>query len=410
MGLCHKSVRNVERFLEHGPRIGRLGRLVEAFRTYAAPSALSLGILVWAGCWVGRRVYTTFQGRKVYPNMFAFLVGPTTACDVVLRIIQHMAPTFGEAVRIVHMGIRNALSLVYIVRDDWVRSERQFTEVNEPARFSRVQVDDGEPERRILITQWTLAAILGRKGNTGTSLAETLIESSNGRDLAVFMSPRDGGHLRASGPHISVFSRCSRAEAAAMPASLIDVCFFAESQMEPTFRNLRPAQMNELNSFIVDSFLALGDVAGEIPLDPEALQTIEDAVRAFPPTARASVATTMVKLSLTLAVLDSCSAIDGLHAATAAQFLTESRRVLGDCEASESQTHIHFVARRIEDALREHPQGLSGAQVSDLFSRNLKRGALKAAKELLVRQIRATVEYSPTDGRPREHWRIGGPA
>ena len=115
-----------------------------------------------------------------------------------------------------------------------------------------------------------------------------------------------------------------------------------------------------------------------------------------------------MKISLTMAALESCSTIDTLHAVAAAEFLEESRRVLVDCEASESQTQIQAVARRIEEALREHPNGLSGAKISDLFSRNLKRGVLKAAKKLLVRQGPATVECYPTDDRPREHWRIGG--
>jgi len=341
--------------------------------------------------------------------MFAFVIGPSSACDVVLRIIQNVARTFGEPVRIVHTGIRDALSLVYIIRDGLVRSEKQFTKVNQHARFSRVPVDDGERERRVLLAQGTLAAILGRKGRAGASLTEALIESSNGSDLAVFMNPRDGGYLSSSEPHICILSRCSVVDIAAMPHSMRDACLFAEGEPEPFFGDLKPAQSKESGSLIVDCYLALGDVSGEIPLEPGALQTIEDSVRTLPSSARLTAATTLVKISLILAVLDSCSAISRLHAAAATEFLTESRRALVNSAANEKQTEVEIAARRIEDALHENPI-LSGAQLSALFSGNLKRGVLKAAKELLFKQGRANVVYFPTDGRPREHWSLGGPA
>lgn len=388
--------------------IGRLRLLAKSFAHCASPSAVSLGILVWAGCWVGRRVHTTFRGLQVYPSLFLFLIGPPSVCGLVLRSIQYIARSFGEPVRTVHMGVKSPLAVVYLARDPWVRPEKQFTELNEPARYSRVVVDESAPERRILITQGTLAAILGRKA--GASLTEALIESFYGHDLSVFMNPRDGGYLSSSEPHICICSPCSVADIAALPRSLRDACLFAEGQLEPFFGDLKPAESKELDSLIVDCYLALGDVSGKIPLEPGALQIIEDYVRTLPFTARTAAATMMVKISLTLAVLDSCSAIGRLQAAAATEFLKESRRVSVDCEASEQQTRIEAVARHIENALRENPKGLSGAQISDLFSGNLKRGVLKAAKELLFSQKRANVVCSPTDGRPREHWSLGGAA
>jgi hypothetical protein len=408
MELSHNSGRIVERFGEREPRIGRLGRLIEAFRSYLAPSALSLSILCWLGCWMGRRAYTTFRAQRIYPATFVFLIGPSTTCDVACGIVDVLSKDFGEPVLRVHTGIRNPQSLVYTVRDGLIRPEKQHTRPNEPARYSRVPVDGGEDERRVLIHQTTLAGILRRKAtNAGASLVEPLHACFRGRDLAWFMTLRDGGFLRSSAPHICILSVCSAADAAGITPNMRDLCFFADGSGEPFFGGLEPERIKDFNVLLPECYIAAAQTAGEIPLAQGALRFLEDAVRLFPPSARSVAATKIIKLALPWAVLDSCRHIDESHLVAATEIVKDSDRALNHCQVLKDEARVEVAASRIEEALKRSPAELTGSQLSRLFSGNLEQGVLKSAKNLLLKQRRASVTYIPTDGRPLEVWRIG---
>jgi len=331
------------------------------------------------------------------------------ACDVVVQITDQFATAFGDPVSRVHMGIRDALSLIYTVRDKLIRPEKQFTEQNEPARYSRVLVDRGERERRVLIHQGSLTAILRRIGNAGASLGEAFRCSFSGRDVAAFMNLRDGGFLRSSQPHICVFSSCSRPDAIAIPPSVRDLFLFAEGHLDSFFGDF-DAGLKELNAVLPDCCVAAAEADGEIPLAPEALRAIQEEIRAFPQAARGMAAIKIIKIAQPWAVLDSCRSIDRPHVIAASEVVKESQRVLGECQESEDQAYVENIACTIEEGLcRDTGAGLSGSQINRVFGGNLKKGTLKRAKELLLRQGRATVTYIPTDGRPLERWRLGDP-
>jgi hypothetical protein len=388
--------------------VGLPGRVVDLLSTCASRETLLLALLTWVGTWFGRSVFTRFGGQIVWPNLFALMIGSPLAFPQALKLVRGLFEDLDDQFLTANTGITNGLSIVYPIRDSLTRSEKMFTMPGDPPQFSAAVVDNGETERRLLITDPSLGASLARKTQSSRSLHSALVAAFCGEDLASFMSYREGGFLRSSDPHVAVLSTCGRNQVLSIAqCTLYDTFIFGQEMSEPVFGIPDQFDKSAFSAVQADCLWALLEAAGEIRLDPVALELIHMTVRALPPSARNRVELKLVKVALIYAALDDAPrTITAKHVSAAVAVLRLSACARHASEAAAGQDQIAETAARIEEGLRRSQAGLSCTEISAIFSGNTKRDVLEAAKEKLLREHRAFPLFIRTGGRRKQIWRI----
>jgi len=106
---------------------GLPGAFANLFPAEAPRDVLLAVFLAYAGCWLGRGVWTSFLGELLFPALYLLLAGSWSFAPA-LRSVGEVFGVTGNLIT-VRTGIGSALSLIFHVRDVLYRPEKTHTEL-----------------------------------------------------------------------------------------------------------------------------------------------------------------------------------------------------------------------------------------------------------------------------------------
>jgi hypothetical protein len=399
---------------------GLAGRIVNAIGPHseADPVAILVHVLVAAGNLIGRGPHALVEETAHPCNEFAALVGRTAKGrkGQAWSTPRHMFAYVDEpwAKYRIKSGLSSGEGLIYNVRD--ARTETQpIRERGRVVDYQTVTVDEGEPDKRLLVFEPELAIILKRMAGETNSLSGVIRDAW---DTGALSTLTKNSPLRAIGAHISIIAHVTEEE---LIASL------TETERANGFAN-------RFMFFMVRRSKALPDgdpvPAGILAPFIEELQAVarwaqEPRRLVRDPSARALWAAVYpelsegepgllgavlgraeahaLRLSLIYAVLDRSPSIleEHLNAALAVWDYAEAsaRRIFGDRLGLST-------ADRILSALRARGS-MTKTEITDMFNRNKPAAEIDAVLTLLREKGKAKKTIRPPQdgkGRPAEVW------
>ena len=177
----------------------------------ADPVALLLHVLVAIGNLIGRGCMPRSR-RRLHPcNEFVALVGRTAKARKGQAWSTPRSPRRRRrawAQTRIKTGLSSGEGLIYNVRD--ARSERQpVKERGRVVDYQEVQVDAGEPDKRLLVIEPELATVLRRMQGEGNTLSSILREAWDSGRLSTLTK---NSPLRATGAHVSILAHITQEE------------------------------------------------------------------------------------------------------------------------------------------------------------------------------------------------------
>lgn len=379
--------------------IGLPSRFVHSFRAHTSPEVLLLTFLTWTGAYVGRQRYVRLAGCRVWGNLFLLQVGE--GLHPAVAAVEGFFEWSGRHPLMLRSGLTSGQSLVWHVRDPLQRFDKVLVRRRPPV-WDRTTVDGGTVERRLIVAQPSLVRILSRNTQAALSLRETLVDGFRGRNLAQYMSHRDGGYLESSGPHVVVAAACEPQELLTLPKEFGALCLIAAEGGCPVFGGLPPSDADKFMELQTEFWDVLEDRSlSEITLAPATARIFERALSRAGPGEREASALKLAKLGLVYALLNGSAQLSAEHAAAAVSVLRYSDAVRQHLTAGINTARV---AARIDAALRHCPRGLTRTQLNRRLNGKAKAAVIDAAFEQLARSGRARREFHRTPGRSAERW------
>jgi hypothetical protein len=389
---------------------GRIVRAVEP-QTEADPVAVLAQLLVAFGNTIGDHTRRRVGATSHHTNEFVLLVGPSakgrkgSSWDYVEEIFRSVEPDWVDGR--LHSGMSSGEGILWQIRDD-------LTETNPAGEI--VVTEAGVHDKRLLVVESEFALVLRVLAREGNTLSAILRSCWDGKTLQTMTrhSP-----LRATNPHVSVIGHITADEL---------LRYVNATELANGFQNRfllfavrRSKLLPEGGSFDAIDWEPLqadlaaaikhGKKASELPLTPTARQRwaqaypqLSQEVPGLYGAAIARAEAHVVRLSLLYALLDRAERIDRVHIDAALALwgyaARTARWIFGD-------TLGDPVADDIWQAIKGSTQGLSRAEIRDLFSRNKSAKAINAglaALERAGRLKRQERNAASGRGRPAEVW------
>lgn len=392
---------------------GLAGRIVAAVEpeTEADPVAVLAQLLIAYGNVTGSEALRRVGATRHHTNEFVLLVGPSakgrkgSSWDFVEEIFASIEP--GWAANRLHSGMSSGEGVIWQVRDDLCETDAD----------GRVVVRErGVADKRLLVIETEFALVLrvlAREGNTLSAVVRSAW------DAKALQTMTRNSPLRATGAHVSVIGHVTADEM---------LRYMNATELANGFMNRfllvavrRTKLLPEGGSFDAIAWEGLrselaaavhhGRSAGELSLT-EASRTrwaqvyprLSAEVPGLYGAAVARAEAHVVRLALIYALLDRAEAIDRAHIDAAlalwAYAARSARWIFGD-------TLGDPVADDIWSAIKGATDGLSRAEIRDLFSRNKSAKVINAGLAALERAGRLErAERCTTSGRgrPAELW------
>lgn len=395
---------------------GLAGRVVEAVapHTEADPVAVLASFLEGFGCVVGTGPHALVGATRHTPREYTTLVGRTSKARKgdswhPNRVLFALAvPTW--TTRIVG-GLSSGEGLIWAVRDAVVKNE-PVKEKGRVVGYEEVVIDEGEPDKRLLVIEPELARVLRVMGRQGNTLSAILRDAWDTGDLRTMTK---GSPAAATGAHVALLGHITLEELRRELADVEAANGFANRIL--WFAVRRSREIPEPEPFAGPAVEALAaevaravQRAGAVGLmtrDPDARElwrnvygdlTADRDGLAEAILARAEAH--VLRLSLAYALLDGSATVTVEHLVAALELWAYADRsvefIFGDATGDP-------VADAIADALGQSG-GLTRTQIRDLFARHEAAGRIDQALQVLLRRGRARVEQRSTGGRPVEYW------
>jgi hypothetical protein len=389
---------------------GRIVRAVEP-QTEADPVAVLAQLLVAYGNVIGGHALRRVGATSHHANEFVLLVGPSakgrkgSSWDYVEEIFRSVEP--GWLGNRLHSGMSSGEGILWQVRDD-------LTEMDGSGQI--VIRERGVDDKRLLVVESEFALVLrvlAREGNTLSAIVRSCW------DAKTLQTMTKNSPLRATNPHVSVIGHITTDEL---------LRYVNATELANGFQNRfmlfavrRTKLLPEGGSFdaidweMLQADLAAaidhGKGAGELPLSEaardrwvEVYPKLSQEVPGLHGAAIARAEAHVVRLALIYALLDCAELIDRPHIDAALALWGYAARsakwVFGD-------TLGDPVADDIWQAIKGSGEGLSRADIRDLFSRNKSAKTINAGLAALERAGRLKREErnaSSGRGRPAEVW------
>jgi hypothetical protein len=180
---------------------GRIAHTIEP-NSEADPVAILVNVLLATGNAIGRGPHALVERTQHTCGEFAVLVGETAkgrkgqSWSVPGYLLGKADESWGKRIR---SGLSSGEGLIYNVRDEqWGLKKGK-----------RVLLDEGEPDKRLLVSEPELATVLRRMQGETNSLSPVLREAW---DTGVLATLTKNSPLRATGAHISVIAHTTREE------------------------------------------------------------------------------------------------------------------------------------------------------------------------------------------------------
>jgi hypothetical protein len=397
---------------------GLTGRIVEAIdpHTEAAPVAILAHLLVGIGNLVGPDVHARVQEDPHPCRLNVALVGDTskgrkgTAWGTPRELLRRVDPDWVE--RRVRSGLSSGEGLIYHVRD--AREEQQpIKEKGRVVSYENVRVDEGEPDKRLLVLEPELASVLKRMKGETNSLSAVI---RDGWDHGTLATLTKNSPLRATRAHVSVIGHITREELGRELTATERANGFANrflfllvrrSKVLPEGGRVPAATLDALADEL-RRVVAFARTAGELRRDDEAraiwAEVYPGLSKGEPGMVGAIISRAeaqALRLQVLYALLDRSPTIRPEHLSAA----------LAVWDYAEASARLIFgerlgwtVADTILDALRTSPRAQT--ELHDLFGRHRRADEINEALSTLKARGLVQCEEHPTAGRAAQVWRI----
>ncbi len=398
---------------------GELVRLIEP-HSEADPVALLVQFLVAFGNVVGRSAHFRVEGDQHFVNLFVVLVGPTskgrkgTSWGHVGRLLRAVDSGWGQD-RIMS-GLSSGEGLIWQVRDPINRREPIREGGKKTGRvidYQDVEVDPGEPDKRLLVVEAEFASALKVASREGNTLSPTIRQTW---DVGALRILNKNSPARATGAHISIIGHVTRDElrrhlhatemANGYANRFLWLCV-RRSKTLPEGGNLREQDAADLSRKIAAA-VEFARGAQQMARDDEARALwanvypgLSEGRTGLLGAALSRAEAQVLRLSCVYALLDRSAVVrvEHLRAALALWEYVDRSAVyifgsaLGDPLADE-----------IQRLLQGSPNGMTRTQIRDAFSRHKKNGEIDRALALLLEEGHANRREEESGGRPVEIW------
>ncbi len=400
---------------------GLPGRIVEAIDSYteADPVATLAHVLVATGNAIGPGPHARVQADLHPCRHYVALVGATskgrkgmawsTPRDMLARVDDAWARAR------VRTGLSSGEGLISHVRD--AREEQQpIKERGRVIGYERVVVDEGEPDKRLLVIEPELASVLKRMGGETNTLSAILRQAYDSGTLSTLTK---NSPLRATGAHVSLVGHVTREELVAQLTELDRANGFANrfifllvrrSKVLPEGAAVPERTLAPLVEELRETIRVARDV-GEVRRDDEAREmwnavypTLSEGKAGLVGAIVSRAEAHVLRLSVTYAVLDRSRVVRRPHLEAA----------LGLWDYAEASARIIFggllglpLADQILQALRARGP-MTRSEIGDLFGRNLPSAKLDTALVELQGKGLVRSRIEPTAGRSRTVWEATG--
>jgi hypothetical protein len=395
---------------------GLAGRIVRAIEPYseADPVAILMNTLVPAGVLIGRGPYALVESTAHHCNENVALVGRTSkgrkgqSWSTPCRIFEAVDQTWRGRIK---TGLSSGEGLINQVRDP--REEMQpIKEKGKVIDYERVVVDEGEPDKRLLIFEPEMATVLKRMAGETNSLSSIIREAWDSGNLSTLTK---NSPLRATAAHVGIIAHITQEELITSLTETERANGFANRflyflvkrskvipEAEPVPDGLVTPFIDELRSVVSWAQMSRRLVRDQGARDawaavyPELSEGEPGMVGAVLGRSEAHA----LRLSLIYAALDRSPAVrrEHLQAALAVWDFAEAsaRRIFGD------RLGITTVDMIVAALPQRGP--LTRTQISDLFKRHKSADEINAALLLLEKSGKAKRTITETGGRPVETW------
>lgn len=390
---------------------GDFVRMVEP-HSEADPAALLVQYLVAVGCSIGRDPHTVVEADRHAVNLYAVLVGDTTAGKKgtswghVRRAVTEADPDFR-----IRGGLSSGEGLAYEVRDA-VYQQKQNPKTG---LVEEVLVDEGVSDKRLLVHEAEFAAVLKVATRQGNTLTAMLRDAWDGYTLSPMTK---NSRICATDPHISILGHVSRDEllrnitetdaASGFGNRFLWACT-KRSKLLPRGGVVPEAGRQGYIARLREA-LATARGIGKVERTEEAWQEWE---RIYEPltTGRGGLLGAMIargapqvlRLSTLYALLDGSREIRPEHQRAALA-------VWQYCEQSATWVFGDRLGDPVADTIlaalrRAGTTGMSRTEIRDVFGRNRTKEEIDRAVDILQSAGLASRFSEETGGRPKEMWR-----
>lgn len=193
---------------------GLPGRIVTAIDPYteAAPVATLAHLLVAVGNVIGAGPHARALEDPHPCRLNAVMVGPTSkgrkgvAWSPVRELVRRIDPEWAKSC--VGSGLSSGEGLIYHVRD--ARAEQQpIRKSGRVEGYERVLVDEGVPDKRLLVIEPEFASVLRRMNGETNSLSAVIRDAWDSGDLRTLTK---NAPMRATGANISILGHVTGEE------------------------------------------------------------------------------------------------------------------------------------------------------------------------------------------------------
>lgn len=193
---------------------GLAGRIVRAIEPYseADPVAILMHVLAAGGNLIGPGPHALVEETRHPCNEFVALVGRTSKGrkGQAWSTPRHLFTLVdqGWTTTRIKSGLSSGEGVIYNVRD--AREEQQpIKERGRVVDYQRVVVDEGEPDKRLLIVEPEMAVVLKRMSGETNSLSSILRDAWDTGNLSTLTK---NSPMRAIGAHISIIAHITQEE------------------------------------------------------------------------------------------------------------------------------------------------------------------------------------------------------
>jgi hypothetical protein len=351
-------------------------------------------------------------------NLFSVVIGETskarkgTATDCALDMLAKVDAGFMSSR--LRSGLSSGEGLIQAVRDAREEDVPIRAKDGSPLRFERQWVDNGEPDKRLLVVESEFASVLQQTGREGNILSAVLRDAWDGRPLRILArSNKDS----CQQPHISLIGNVTAEELKRLLTTTdrangfgnrILWCCSRRSKLLPY--GGRPVDSTKRDA-LVERLRQAVEAAGEIGVvqfDEEAYYAWDNVYAILSQgasglfgsmTARAEAQ--VVRLSTLYALLDRSPLIRLEH-------LKAAQEVWGYCEESVRFIFGDVLGDETADAilqlLKNAPQGMTQTEINRSFGSHKPAAEMGRALALLQGKGKLQAEQESTGGAKSTRW------
>ena len=390
---------------------GLPGEVVKAVmpHTEADSVALLVSLLASFGNALGQGAYFKVGPTLHHLKLFVALVGETskarkgTSWDPIKELLCEVDPAWAED-RVVS-GLSSGEGVIHAVRDPFYGKNN---------RGEEVLLDEGEPDKRLMVIEGELAGTLKMMGRDGNTLSVVLRQAWDGDRLRTLTK---NSPTKATGAHISAIGHVTQQELLRHLNETEQANGFANRFLWLLVKRskLLPlgGKWHEVDKApLVEGLrlaLEFGRAAGEITWSDssegawcEVYGPLSEGKQGLFGAVVGRAEAQVVRVASIYAVMDKSSRVEHEHLLAALalwSYAEESARyVFGDATGD-------AVADVIMEALRGiGAVGLSRTEIRDLFKRHKSAQRIDQALGLLLKAGRVHYELEDTSGRPTQRW------